>query len=260
MGKKESNRAENLLVKPKIFVYHKIVNYLSANPYEVSKKRFFKQIKFLISNGYQPVDLPSVIKNEASNSGKNFVITFDDGDIDTVKLVSDILQEFKIPATIFLITANLKKKPLRNGERYFNLAEIEKLKQKNFNFGSHTQNHLDLTKISVEQARQEIRTSKLDLERLGIESDFLAYPYGHFNKQVKLIAQEARYTAAFSVTKGGRDFFEVRRIPIYAFDNQWLFRLRLSGYYPGFLDAILKVVWSVWARLVLMLRGRKEFV
>jgi peptidoglycan/xylan/chitin deacetylase (PgdA/CDA1 family) len=257
MVKKRPDRFVNSLIKSKIFVYHKIVNHLSTDPYEVSKKRFLDQIKFLISNGYQPADLSSVAKNKVSDPEKKFVVTFDDGCIETIKLVSDILKKFKIPATIFLITANLKKKSSQDGQEYFDLAEIEKLKQENFNFGSHTLNHLDLTKISLKQVREEIKTSKLDLERLGIKSEFLAYPYGHFNRRVKLIAQEAGYIAAFSVTKGGRDPFEVRRIPIHAFDNQWLFRLRLSGYYPGFLDAILKAVWSIWARLVLVLRRRK---
>src|ERR1700682_3424015 len=81
-----------------------------------------------------------------------------------------------------------------------NLSQLQELLAAGMTIGGHTRTHRDLTKLALEQAREEIVGCKNDLEEaLGVEVQFFAYPGGAFNRDVARLTQEAGYAAACSV-------------------------------------------------------------
>lgn len=63
-------------------------------------------------------------------------------------------------------------------------------------FGSHSVTHPILTKLSAQQAWEEIRQSKKSVqERLGKEATTFSYPNGDFNGQIEGLVERAGFTS-----------------------------------------------------------------
>lgn len=119
---------------------------------------------------------------------------FDDG-YKSVMEANGILQKYDYAGTVFVITSEIGK----NG--YLSLEDLKKLSQEGWEIGSHTFNHLDLTKLSAEDLKTELQGSKQWLEKQGFKIYSLAYPYGEYNKEVTKIAKKY-YSVARTVNYG----------------------------------------------------------
>jgi len=83
----------------------------------------------------------------------------------------------------------------------------------NFEIGSHGITHDYLTRIPLEQAREEIFESKKMIENVtGKKVTKFCYPRGYFNDDIKTMVKEAGYESARTVAIGhlerGDDLFE----------------------------------------------------
>jgi peptidoglycan/xylan/chitin deacetylase (PgdA/CDA1 family) len=83
--------------------------------------------------------------------------------------------------------------------------------------GAHTITHPSLTRLSTEQAREEIQASRKSLEdRFGVAVNHFCYPYGDWNPTVRDLVAEAGYTTActtdFGVNSDGSDSLALRRV------------------------------------------------
>jgi peptidoglycan/xylan/chitin deacetylase (PgdA/CDA1 family) len=104
-------------------------------------------------------------------------------------------------------------------------------------FGAHTGSHPALSKLKLEDAREEIRRSKSAIERaLGATVNTFAYPSGRrgdFTATSKALVQEAGFSCAlttiFGNNEAGMDLYEMRRIAPWNDDSE-SFGLRLSYY------------------------------
>ncbi|MFH1891806.1 MAG: polysaccharide deacetylase family protein [Candidatus Zixiibacteriota bacterium] len=78
-----------------------------------------------------------------------------------------------------------------------NWDEVAEMKAGGISFGSHTVNHVLLTKVSLDEAEREIRESKTDLEnKLGEPVDLFAYPNGNWNEAVRDMVRDIGFRAA----------------------------------------------------------------
>lgn len=118
------------------------------------------------------------------NSPWRVALTFDDGTIKQYYAIK-VLSKFHVRCTIFCVT-HLKKHPRTNEQMLASEPEkIQELHSLGHEIGSHTCTHPDLTKISLEKMRYELRESKLVLEDItGSEIVGFAYPYSIYNQQV----------------------------------------------------------------------------
>jgi len=104
-----------------------------------------------------------------------FTTSWDDGNKLDLKL-SKILLENGIKGT-FYIPISWKFRSLSN-------QEVKKL-SKNFEIGSHSLSHSDLTKSSSRQLNHEILKSKNELQEIiGKEVNSFAYPFGKINGRI----------------------------------------------------------------------------
>ena len=130
----------------------------------------------------------------------SFEVSIDDGCQLDLR-IARLCEKYSIPCT-FYIPIDYMSLAYRKG--------YEPLKQRtyrhlidNFEIGSHGVTHRYLTKISPEEAKDEIYSSKQMLENLiGRKVDKFCYPRGYANEQIKQWVKDAGYTYARSTAIG----------------------------------------------------------
>jgi peptidoglycan/xylan/chitin deacetylase (PgdA/CDA1 family) len=84
-------------------------------------------------------------------------------------------------------------------------------------FGAHTMRHPILTRISLEQAREEVEGSKSRIEmELGESVLSFAYPNGQssdLNDKIEKIVADSGIRVAFTLLNGPSSLVEVKRNP-----------------------------------------------
>lgn len=171
----------------------------------IDKKKFENQIKYL-SNKFSFTNS----KFETSNTGnKHFILlTFDDGMISVLNNALPILKEYKIPAIIFFPTGFLGKYPnwevkkdkICSTDRIMNESELKYIFE-NFDIeiASHTSSHVDLQKVTEENAINELVSSKLILEKIiDKKVKYFSFPYGSFNTGLISLAFQMGYDNVFT--------------------------------------------------------------
>ncbi|MFQ5907116.1 MAG: polysaccharide deacetylase family protein, partial [bacterium] len=110
--------------------------------------------------------------------------------------------------------------------KHMSWEQIREMADAGFEFGSHTENHLDLTSLAADVALRELVSSKAAIEKnLDAPCLYLSYPFGRTNAAVRSLAQEAGYKAAFNITpRGGDEAMDVGRRGMYVID--FLFDLK----------------------------------
>jgi len=215
--KKFINRVRNFFVSTGyIILYHRIAD-AKNDPHRlcVSPENFREQIKFLKEN-FRIVPLVQLVQEVRSKKLKNktMAITFDDGYADNLHNALPILQEYDIPATIFLTAgyigqnkpfywdvpegADLNERAISGLGRPMTLAEVKTLsKARIIEMGGHTISHPKLAKIPENDQFREIAEGKKIIEgMLGFPLLSFAYPFGgkdSFNKTTIELVKRAGF-------------------------------------------------------------------
>ncbi len=106
-------------------------------------------------------------------------LTFDDGpSTKYTPVLLDGLKERDVRATFFVIGANIEKDD--------NAALIRRMKAEGHVIGNHTYHHVDLSKMDVLQAQEEIMMTDQLIEEITGEEPFLVRPpFGAFPKEAE---------------------------------------------------------------------------
>ena len=224
-----------------ILTYHQITEEdPPTDPYRmaISVSQFERQMSYLHDHGYHCLSLTELLYTAGDTSfrrKKAFILTFDDGYADFFKNAYPILRRYGFTATVFLVTDFVGGQSDWDGDKgspMLTWEEIKGLHEDGISFGSHTCTHPWLTHLSGEQIWHEFTTSKERLEaKLGQEIHLLAYPYGYSNPRIQKMTMEAGYKAAFGVTRGGYDCFNLWRCLLGTNDNLLSLRFKLSQSY-----------------------------
>ena len=95
--------------------------------------------------------------------------------------------------------------------------QVKEMQKGGIEFGAHTMHHPILTRISVEQVREEVMGSKSRIEKeLGQRVLGFAYPNGQasdLNTGIEQIVAESGIRAAFTLLSGPSSLDEVKRDP-----------------------------------------------
>jgi peptidoglycan/xylan/chitin deacetylase (PgdA/CDA1 family) len=210
-------------------MYH----HVSASPglVTVSPTTFRAQMEWLARNDYRAVgseDVESFLSGKPL-SGKNVLITFDDGYLDNYLNAFPVLAELGLKATIFIVTGWIGNGPVRqNGEtpnHYRCMARIEAghadevmlrwsevermVASGTCEFHSHTHTHMrwdqrisDST-VRGARLREDLAQSHATLkQRLGTTSRHLCWPQGHFDDEYQRIAKDTGFDHLYTVEKG----------------------------------------------------------
>jgi len=105
-----------------------------------------------------------------------------------------------------LAEATEAEEPPEKERRFLDWDEARSMIGGGMAIGSHAHSHQMLSRLSPEQQRQELLSSRETLrEKLGVGIDALAYPYGatfSFSECTQKLARGIGYRAAFSMEHG----------------------------------------------------------
>ena len=177
-----------------IFLYHHIVkeesdalkvHHLDKKLlWELSQgKTFEEQIRGLENLGYHFISYQDLIdynNGQKKLYKKSCVLTFDDGCRDIYTNAYPILQKYNIPFTMFVVT---------NAVGADGCASWEELKEMQDSglalIASHSTNHTEFNKLSVEETLENVDSSYKALEEnLGEQkTKIFTYPYGLYSQE-----------------------------------------------------------------------------
>ncbi len=211
---------------PRILVYHEISQQFHLGINSISPHRFRSHLDFLIKTKTDLIRLKGL--NDRSPE-KAVCLTFDDGYLSFYDEVLPTLLEYKIPATLFIITNYIGCSNdwdvtfCLNKRHHLDWAKIEEISRCGVEIGSHGRTHRDLTRLPIEVVRDEIRSSKQILEdHLGKEITSFALPFGAVTLDVFLSARESGYIEICGGVPGFHGPFPgvLPRMPVYRGDAE----------------------------------------
>ena len=169
-------------------VVRKIHIYRIFQLHELSLKELLRTILPFLSFGRVVYRVPWA---------KEVFLTFDDGpDPDFTPAVLDVLNEYSIPATFFLLGSNAQAYPQL-------VAEIIK---QGHTVANHTFSHINLSKSKFMEIIRELRQCR----QIVPEQFILRPPYGGINVRTMLLAIVLRYKLVFWSV----DSLDYKKIPV----------------------------------------------
>jgi peptidoglycan/xylan/chitin deacetylase (PgdA/CDA1 family) len=158
-------------------------------------------------------------------------VTLDDGNLGNYTNAFSILKEYKIPATIFVISGYIGKPD------FLNAAQIKEMSDAGLDIESHTVTHPHMEGLAKDELRRQILESKKTIEAVTGKTIYtFCFPFGEFNNDARDILREAGYKAAFVTMPRDNsiylDLYRMKRIKIAPGPFNYLdFRIKISGYY-----------------------------
>lgn len=226
--------------------YHAIRDQSSdpiLSPYGVPAEAFVRQLDFLSKAGFSfvtPDAAADFLRFGTPLPKKAVLLTFDDGYEELLQLARDVLYPRRIQAIAFAVTGiesatnewdqacGAGRLALLTGSQLRELASL------GIEIGSHSRTHREMPLLGEFELKEEAASSADDLAAAGLPRPrFFAYPFAANDERTRRAARESGYLAAFGCRTGyvGSDSerFELPRVTIFAYDQGWRFRLKVSA-------------------------------
>jgi peptidoglycan/xylan/chitin deacetylase (PgdA/CDA1 family) len=184
-----------------VLMYHSISQ--TDNYYAVAPHMFAQHMRYLKAQ-YCPVRLLEVaefVTGQGTLPDRAMAVTFDDGYVDFLTNAFPILEQYGIPATLFVCAGKVERQALGNHLPLLRWDQIRTLQHSGLiEIGSHALTHQALTHLFLKEATTEIAVSRAIIgHQCGISPDCFAYPKGQFNPAVVQLVEQASYQAAVTV-------------------------------------------------------------
>ncbi len=219
----------------RILVYHSVGR--RDHEMNVRPEDFREQMAWL-AEYCTPISL-----RDAMDGRSGVAITFDDGYLDNLTEAAPVLNEFGIPATVYVVAGRLGRfldhDAPEEAARLMSWDQVRELESTGVTIGAHTLSHARLSKCSESEQRDEIvGCARLMEDQLQHSIESFAYPFGtsaDFNECSRGLVREAGFRCACSARYGvnvpGRiDSWALRRIWIDRTDSMAVFRRKVLGH------------------------------
>ena len=233
---------------PRILMYHMVTHHVKDakfNKLRVRPDAFEKQIRWLVQNDWYFATMSEIASCD-SLPNKTVVLTFDDGYEDNFTNAHEILKRYGAKATLYLVVdrfdrdwSSYKHAHRKCGElmREAKLSDSqvkEMLGSGCWELGAHTMTHANLSVLDSVKRRQEICTSRKQLEyTFKVPVETFAYPFGIYEDVDVSLARACGFRTAVTTKDGidsniSRNPLELRRIKIGGNDNLLGFAIKLK--------------------------------
>ncbi len=183
------------------FLYYHSIASLPGNVAGVPPAEFAAQMKYLYDAGFSAVSLDqfyAAYEGKEKLPRKPVVITFDDGYPDNYSIAFPILKQYNFTAAFFVVTGYMEP-----GQGMLTWDQLREMQAYGMTIGSHTVDHLELSKLSLAEQKNEIFQSKAKIEsELGTSVDYFCYPNGKFNQTTLSLLRQAGYKLAVTTAPG----------------------------------------------------------
>jgi len=209
-----------------ILCYH-IVESPQDPRMEISRETFAQQMDYLELTGYTVIPLRDlygfVMGTKQSLPKRSVVVTIDDGWRSTYTQVFPEMKKRHFPFTVFIYP-----KIIGQTAYAMNWKQVREMAEAGVDIQSHSFSHPFLTRRRHESLddraysewldRELVQSKKVLEKETGRTVSFLAYPYGDFDRHLKLAVAKAGYSAALTCEFGrvlqGSDPLRMRRVVI----------------------------------------------
>jgi peptidoglycan/xylan/chitin deacetylase (PgdA/CDA1 family) len=230
-------------------MYHAIQDQPSA--IAIRPEEFRKQIEWFHDQNYQIMRIGDLVQEIIEGSTlpeKCLAITFDDGFLDFYTTAFPVLNEFHIPATVFLVTGYVGRDNGWPGQPpklprlpLLSWSQVEEMSRYGIDFGAHSIVHPRLDLLSLAAAEEEILGSKKTIEdRIQKPVEVFAYPYGISSDRIKAFVRE-EFVCACGIRNGlatpSSDLYALPRIEIQYLGKLSLLSGLTSWWMPAYLAA-----------------------
>ncbi len=172
--------------------------------YAVPPKEFCQQLDYLQEQGYTTITLLEFMKAKKGKlelPEKPIILTFDDGYEDNYTELLPILEERGMKAVVFMVTNSIGL------EGYMTWEQLKDMQKRGIEIGSHTANHVPLTKLSKEEQAEEMLLSKLIMEWNGMQTIYsFSYPNGAYDADMREMLRQNEYLTAVTGDAGVNTF------------------------------------------------------
>lgn len=243
-----------------VLMYHMVSDPVTAadRPFCCPEQMFRSHLKYLRGADYELVSLDRVLAHLDGNAIKkdSVAITFDDGFRDNYDNAFPLLQEFAVPATIFLVTSTIGGTNRWMENRGFSTRPMmgwqhaAEMAKSGIVLGGHTLTHPRLTGLADADVKSEVGDcARIIADRTGFPTDQFAYPFGDFDGRVRDIVAASGYRLACSTRSGFNapmtDAFSIRRIEVAGTDTVAMLKRKMKF---GTNDGSVKHVLSYYAK------------
>jgi len=213
-----------------IVAFHRVQETDSTDSLSIDTVAFERHCRFYRRH-FRVVPLRELVHRIANGEpiNRHLSITFDDGYRDNYEKARPILEKLSLPATFFVVSEWIETDVVPWWDRardvrhpWMTWDEVRTLHRRGFEIGAHTGSHVDLGKVSPEEARDDVLGGRLVLERqLAARVDSFAYPYGgrnHLTEANREVVKSAGFNCCCSAFGGinpaGTDPFHLKRVPV----------------------------------------------
>jgi peptidoglycan/xylan/chitin deacetylase (PgdA/CDA1 family) len=149
----------------------------------------FGDIARMLRDSYDVISLTELVARIGSGAtltGREVVITFDDGYLDNYEFAAPVLTELGLPACFYLTAGFIGSErqfpwDTEKGRRtvMMNWHQAREMHRMGFEIGCHTWNHPDLGTEPIASASREVGNARAKLEdEIGARVVHFAYPFG----------------------------------------------------------------------------------
>jgi peptidoglycan/xylan/chitin deacetylase (PgdA/CDA1 family) len=216
--------------------------------YTLAGEAFENQLDFLKQHEFRTITFAELFRLACGAlpvTGREILITFDDGYDSFHSIATPALLARGMTATVFLVAGCIggindwdsdssfsRNRPLRLMDQ----EAIREVIASGMEIGIHGWKHRDLTLCSKEEAGEEVVSSKEHVERLfGVHISVFAYPFGRFTGDHFDILRNAGYLGAVSIFSDQpyvtSNPYAMRRIYVHSGDGPARFRVKLTQLY-----------------------------
>ena len=171
-----------------ILTYHSLD--ASGSVISIRPEAFREQMESLAETGARVAPLHAVCETPGA-----IALTFDDGFRNFFEHAFPVLQRFRFPATVFIVSGycgqqnNWPSQPKNNGIPAADLlrwSEVEELARAGIEIGAHTVTHPRMSLLSPQETEEELLRCRAAIEdRIGSPVRSFAYPYGESTPEVR---------------------------------------------------------------------------
>lgn len=212
-----------------ILLYHSVSDEPAAwiAPFTVRPSTFGRHLDTIGASGREVVTVSELVerRRHGSHTGREVVITFDDGFADFAEGALPALAQHGFSSTLYLATGALTGARKRQAWSpllavpmlaWRQLAELEST---GVELGSHGVTHRQLDLLPAGPVLEELRHSKDELEaHLGHAVASFAYPHGYAGRRVERLTRSAGFRSACGVrnalSPADDDLFLIARLTV----------------------------------------------
>lgn len=238
-----------------VLTYHSLDS--SGSPISVEPEVFRAQMRWLAAHGPPVVPLGELLDGSAPKDA--LAITFDDGFSNLWTEGLAVLEEWGLPATVFVVTDRVGTDNGWDGRDYPGVPrlplmgwdQVERLHERGCDVGGHSCTHPAMPTLAPERLTDEVhRCAEAIVSRTGRRPSAFCYPFGAYDDRVVKSVAEVYDSAVTTRLRALPD-----RVPPFEVPRLDMFYLRR----PGQLEAWGSARFKARLRLRAWLRDARAF-